>query len=816
MKSLIISIILLITINTLFSQNVGINSTGAAPNASAILDVASANKGFLIPHVSLNSTTDITTISSPAVGLLVYNVNPFIVGVGANGEGFYYYDGTKWFKFLEYKSAGPAWLTTGNDNTVDGTNFIGTTDLVPLNFRVFNKNAGRIDPFNQNVFLGTLAGGSNSSQYNTAIGDGALKINTYSKYNTAIGFQALSQNIVDENTAIGSMALSKNDIGMFNTATGTSSLLNNSSGSNNTANGYNSLLYNLIGNHNTSSGFQSLYNNDAGNYNTAYGSQSLYSNHLGSNNTALGYNALYKNLVDLNTALGYQSLYSNTYGTQNTATGIYSLYKNIDGNDNTANGSNALKNNINGVGNVAFGSSAMTNNVSGSFNTALGASALLNLLSGNSISGIGNLTAANDGLTNATAIGANAKVEQSNSLILGSIFNINGATANTNVGIGTTTPNAALQFGNTINNRKIVLFDYSNNDNQYYGFGINGSMIRYQVDDVSADHVFYAGVNSMTSNELMRIKGNGNVGIGTAITNNKLTINSTATIPATVTSYPLAIQQAGSTDITLGSNSLALLQTWNSKPLLINGQGNNVGIGLNIAPTAKLDINGALLVEGAQATHAQGAYLEWNKNNGGGSTYLLNQKGLGAGGIIIGEIDNANAITERITIDNAGNVGIGTTLPLLQKFTVVGNGTFSGTVNASCGLLICSDIRYKKDIQPLQNALSKVMQLKGVSYYFRKDEFKEKHFTDDKQVGLIAQEVEKIYPELVQTDAEGYKSIDYSKLTPILVEAIKELKGENEVLKVDNAKLKTSLEKLDFKVDGIEKLMQNMLPVAKR
>jgi hypothetical protein len=94
-----------------------------------------------------------------------------------------------------------------------------------------------------------------------------------------------------------------------------------------------------------------------------------------------------------------------------------------------------------------------------------------------------------------------------------------------NIGIGTNTPNAPLQFSNAVVNRKIVLYDTNNNDNQYYGFGINGGTLRYQTDAIGADHVFFAGVNSTTSNELMRIKGTGNVGIGTNNPTTKLEIN---------------------------------------------------------------------------------------------------------------------------------------------------------------------------------------------------------------------------------------------------------------------------------------------------
>lgn len=70
-----------------------------------------------------------------------------------------------------------------------------------------------------------------------------------------------------------------------------------------------------------------------------------------------------------------------------------------------------------------------------------------------------------------------------------------------------------------------------------------------------------------------------------------------------------------------------------------------------------------LLSTGNLQTHSQGAYLEWNKEVGSGMSYLLNQKGLGAGGWVVGEVSTANAITERLRIDSAGQVGIGTSSP---------------------------------------------------------------------------------------------------------------------------------------------------------
>ncbi len=83
------------------------------------------------------------------------------------------------------------------------------------------------------------------------------------------------------------------------------------------------------------------------------------------------------------------------------------------------------------------------------------------------------------------------------------------------VGIGTGAPHAPLQFTNSIANRKIVMWESANNDHQFYGFGINNSMLRYQVDNSVADHVFYAGASAATSNELFRIKGSGLIKMGT-------------------------------------------------------------------------------------------------------------------------------------------------------------------------------------------------------------------------------------------------------------------------------------------------------------
>ncbi len=110
-------------------------------------------------------------------------------------------------------------------------------------------------------------------------------------------------------------------------------------------------------------------------------------------------------------------------------------------------------------------------------------------------------------------------------------------------------------------------------------------------------------------------------------------------------------------------------------------------------------------------------------------------------------------------------------------------------LNNSTGILTVagtnypSDARYKKQITPLQNPLDKIMAINGVEYFMRTDEFPAKHFDTGLQVGLIAQEVEKVLPQVVQTGTDGYKAIDYARVVPLLVEGIKEQQRQIDELK---------------------------------
>ena len=129
-----------------------------------------------------------------------------------------------------------------------------------------------------------------------------------------------------------------------------------------------------------------------------------------------------------NTADGFQALLLNTHGSNNTATGTSAMSQNSAGSHNTADGVGALGGNSSGNYNTGVGESALATNATGSLNTAVG------YLAGPQ----------NTGFTNSTAIGANASVQESNAMVLGSINGINGATADTVVGIGTAVPATTL------------------------------------------------------------------------------------------------------------------------------------------------------------------------------------------------------------------------------------------------------------------------------------------------------------------------------------------------------------------------------------
>ena len=139
--------------STIYGQNVGINTTGSAPDPSAMLDIEESSKGLLIPRVALSASNSAAPITAPATSLLVFNTAT--AGSAPNNvtPGYYYWNGSSWSRF---NLAGDSWDLLGNEGTSSATNFLGTTDAVDLVLRTNNIEQVRILSAG-NVGIGTPA-----------------------------------------------------------------------------------------------------------------------------------------------------------------------------------------------------------------------------------------------------------------------------------------------------------------------------------------------------------------------------------------------------------------------------------------------------------------------------------------------------------------------------------------------------------------------------------------------------------------------------------------------------------------------------------
>ena len=310
------------------------------------------------------------------------------------------------------------------------------------------------------VFIGDGAGFHNNTSADDSYGpSGIVKVNQFIGYqagynnttgveNTFEGFQAGYSNTQAEwNVFFGYQA------GYFNSGPGyyaTNGFVNN--GINNIAFGNQALFGNTTGTDNTAIGSYSVGAGDApgiystGSGNTVVGEANLYTNTTGSNNSSLGLYAIFTNTTGSdNTAMGNQVMATNAGGSFNTAIGEYSLATNANGSSNVAVGENALGTST-VSGQVAVGDSSLINNTTGTGNTAVGYGTLTANVTGINNTAIGYLANVSADYTNATAIGANAVVGESNALVLG-----NGA----KVGIGTNIPAQELEIGGTANTARI-------------------------------------------------------------------------------------------------------------------------------------------------------------------------------------------------------------------------------------------------------------------------------------------------------------------------------------------------------------------------
>lgn len=294
-----------------------------------------------------------------------------------------------------------AWGLQGNAGTDTATHFIGTTDNMPLRFRINGEHAGLL-----------------SANGTTSIGRSALE----------------------------------NNLGVSNTALGAYSGYHNENGSNNLAVGWKALYDNRAGGGNVALGNDALGTGHYSSNNVAIGSEAMYEADSVTANVAIGAGALRGNFGQINdcsgnVAVGFEALNSNTSGTYNVAIGYRSLYSTWTSATNVGIGAFSLADNTNGQYNTAVGHDALNQNTAGDNNTALGHSALkfVTLGSNSGNTGVGR-DAGNffrmtnstylgyaafpvaTGYTNAMGLGYNARPDGSNRIHVGntSITSIKG------------------------------------------------------------------------------------------------------------------------------------------------------------------------------------------------------------------------------------------------------------------------------------------------------------------------------------------------------------------------------------------------------
>lgn len=346
-----------------------------------------------------------------------------------------------------------------------------------------------------------------------------------------------------------------------------------------------------------------------------------------------------------------------------------------------------------------------------------------------------------------------------------------------NVGIGTTAPRESLELNGHFSLAgelyQGVFYDDSVPGWKYTRSAFPSMAVRKGATDRLEFRVFPEGTagNAPSSSSVAMAfdTTNGNVGIGTTSPLRSLHIQgagSEASIVMTRSdglannkNWRIMSQNAGAG--TAGNLTFDLLNdagsavTTNVMNLLANG---NVGIGTT-SPNSRLDVRATanstfpITIQNAAGTNLGGLYTG---SAGDGALVLRDQAGN----------SDLSLTADGSSYFMGGNVGIGTTTP--DERLVVYNGSTTGKYTTG-GWTHSSDIRLKHDIAPLENSLDKILKLQGVEYKFNSDPKQET------QVGFIAQQVEPIFPEVVQTDKNGFKSMIYSNLVAPLVEAVKTL-----------------------------------------
>ena len=287
-------------------------------------------------------------------------------------------------------------------------------------------------------------------------------------------------------------------------------------------------------------------------------------------------------------------------------------------------------------------------------------------------------------------------------------------------------------------------------------------------------------------------------GIGTTTPINKLDIFATKADPATSNSSAngnlrLGASGANTHVLDFGLSSTSTFSWLQARDrgnyatlynLAFNPIGGNVGIGTS-SPNSTLTVGnstgsipGEISINPAAASNEGGQINIRKSLNGSTADWIIDQYGTTSSDARL-RIFNSIAETNGVTIMENGNIGMGSLTPSV-RLQVAGD-IIANSIAGS------SDLRFKTNITPIENPLQKVLQLRGVNFDWNKNAFPERSFSESKAIGFIAQEVEKVLPEVVQTEktVEGYKAVQYDKVVALLVEAIKEQQKQIDGLKLE-------------------------------
>jgi hypothetical protein len=459
-----------------------------------------------------------------------------------------------------------------------------------------------------------------------------------------------------------------------------------------------------------------------------------------------------------NSFFGVSAGLSNTTGSHNAFFGFSAGKGNTTASGNSFFGREAGVSNTTGNSNAFFGFAAGFSNDSGSFNIFVGQSA-----GDSNVSGFKNTVIGYDadvgaaGLSNATAIGANASVTQSNSLVLGGITGVNGGTS-VNVGIGTTAPAERLHVvGNGL---------FTGNLTASGSISIAGLKTEVTATTPNVIGGFFANVVTAGVRGAF-IGGGGDSPFNNRVTDNFGVVgggrdNLAANNSGTNFDGGHATVGGGEANTASGAHATVAGGSIN------NATGTDAAVGGGFGNTAS----------GVHATVPGGSR---NVAAGDDSFAAGNRAQANHQGTFVWadstSADFASTANDQFLIRASGGVGIGTNDPD-QLLTV--NGNASKTGGGSWATF--SDERLKTIRGGFTAGLNQVLRLQPIRYEYRPDNTLGIQ-AGQEHVGFAAQAVERVIPEAVSRNSQGFLLVNNDPILWAMLNAIKELKAENDSLK---------------------------------